>query len=185
MTQPVLFATPDSDMAPVTEGAVVASALKKDSSRKSAIVQRLFEIAALERGYELSVNIECGKDFDVIIRLPGGRPVVIQVKAACWDVRGFYKISNSSRVTGIYSSSAYDVLAVYLQDRKQWLFYFRAELGNRTSTTYTPRDLRQRPRRSFSGSHGEVVADRDPDNWSLIDQVAASKINSGHRTADV
>lgn len=174
MTQSVLFATPDSDIAPVTEDAAVDCAPKRDDWRKGAIVERLFEIAALERGYEISVNIGGGKDFDYIVRFPGQRPVVVQIKTGWfWPLKNCYQIYNRAS-SGLYSINAYDVLAVFLADRNQWLFYSRAELGNRTLTTYMPRELRERARKSFTASHGESVADREPNNWSLLDEVAAS-----------
>jgi hypothetical protein len=140
---------------------------------KGTIVERRFEIEALERGYEVAMHSGGGKDFDYIVRLPGGRPVVVQVKTGVWDeARGRYQIDNHSN-SKIYSANAYDVLAVYLPDRKQWLLYTRAELGNRLKTSYTPPELRRRLRKTYCGIHGETIADRDPNNWELLDQVAA------------
>ena len=169
---------PDSDLAPVAQDAVVELAPKKDLVRKGAIVERLFEIAALERGYEISVNIGGGKDFDYIIRFPGQRPIVVQIKTGWFHVlNNAYHVRNRS-TAGLYSQSAYDVLAVFLPDRNQWLFYSRAELGNRMLTSYTPRELRQQARKSFTSGHGESVADREPDNWSLLNEVAESLTRS-------
>jgi len=154
---------------------------------KGTIVERRFEIEALERGYEVATHSGGGKDFDYIVRLPGGRPVVVQVKTAVWDEKlGRYKIENSSKGK-LYSADAYDVLAVYLPDRKQWLLYARAELGNRLTTTYTPPDLRRQLRKSRYGAHGEMVADREPDNWDLLYQIAApySQESLTPKTTDV
>ena len=172
MTQPILFAMEDGEHSLVTEGAVSDAPPKKDSVRKGAIVERLFEIAALERGYEIAVNIGGGKDFDYIIRLPGKRPIVVQIKTGSLHANyGFYQIKNVTN-SGVYSELAYDVLAVYLPDRSQWLFYSRRELGDRCKTSYKPREMRSLPRRSCHGRHGETVADRDPDNWSLLDELS-------------
>ena len=85
MTQPILFALEDGEHALVTDGAVMGHPGKKDPTRKGAIVERLFEIAALERGYEIAVNIGGGKDFDYIVRLPRGRPAVVQIKTGYFD----------------------------------------------------------------------------------------------------
>ena len=179
MTQPVLFAVEDGEHSPVTEGAAIEQQAKLDGPRKGAIVERLFEIAALERGYEIAVNIGGGKDFDYIIRLPGKRPIVVQIKTGSWHVDyGYYGIKNAT-TSGIYSALAYDVLAVYLADRNQWIFYSRRELGNRCKTSYKPREMRTLPRRSCHGRHGETTADRDPDNWELLDDVAQSPILFG------
>ena len=174
MTQPILFAVEDGEHSPVTEDAAIEHPSKKDLTRKGAIVERLFEIAALERGYEVAANIGGGKDFDYIIKAPEGRPIVVQIKTG-WvhPVRGHYDIHNGTN-SGIYSLSAYDVLAVYLPDRKQWLFFSRRELGSRCKTSYTPREARSQTRKSRNGAHGETVADRDPDNWELLDALAES-----------
>lgn len=175
MTQSVLFAEPESDIAPVLLGAVVGFGGKKDSARASAITQRMFEAAALGRGYQIATNIECGEEFDVIVRMPTCRPVVVQIKAGAPDRRnpGCYTVRNCTR-RGTYSPTAYDVLAVFLADRNQWVFYTRAELGNRSGTTYTAPDSRKMTRKKRSKRYGETVADRAPDNWELLDQVAES-----------
>ena len=177
MTQPLLLAMPDSDLAPVTEGALVEVAPKKDDLRTSAIVQRLFEIAAFRQGYQIAVNAEeGGRDFDAIVRLPGGRPIVIQIKTAWWSPKqSHYAIKNKSNSHGVYSAEAYDVLAVYLPDRNQWLFYTRSELGNRGATCYMPREFRKKAPATTYGIHGETMDDRDPDNWDLLYRIAAPK----------
>lgn len=185
MTQPILFALEDGEHSPATDGATVEQPAKRDDVRKGAIVERLFEIAALERGYEISVNIGGGKDFDYIIRAPGGRPIVVQIKTGYFSAGNrYYEIRNSTK-SGIYSASAYDVLAVYLPDRNQWLFYSRRELGNRQRTSYVPREMRSRARMSCYGHHGETIADRDPDNWELLHDAAESLTLSGPTPADV
>jgi hypothetical protein len=140
---------------------------------KGTIVERRFEVEVMERGYEVAAHSGGGKDFDYIVRLPKYRPIVVQVKTGVWCSKlGRYQIENHSNGK-IYSPHAYDVLAVYLPDRKQWLFYLRAELGNRRKTTYTPPELRQRARRSNSPfGHGELMSDRNPENWDLLHQVA-------------
>jgi hypothetical protein len=142
---------------------------------KGTIVERRFEIEVMERGYEVAAHSGGGKDFDYIVRLPRHRPIVVQVKTGVWCTKlGRYQIENHSNGK-IYSAHAYDILAVYLPDRKQWLFYLRAELGNRRKTTYTPPELRQRARRSNSPfGHGELMSDRSPENWDLLYQVATA-----------
>jgi hypothetical protein len=172
VTQPALFALTDGEHSAVTEGG--AAALQIDSGPKGAIVEKRFEIAALERGYEVAVNIGGGRDFDHIIRKPPGRPLVIQEKTGIWNPRhSAYKIYNTGRNSKPYSQHAYDVLAAYLPDRKQWLFYTRSEFANRGSTNYQPQEFRKVARMVSRGVHGELMADRNPDNWELLDQVAA------------
>jgi hypothetical protein len=172
MTQPVLFAVEDGEHSAVTEDAAIVST-DNNSVIKGAIVEKRFEIAAMERGYEVAANTGGGKDFDYIVRLIGGTPVVVQVKTGKWrEKHSFYNIKNCTN-GGVYSKGAYDVLAVYLPIHQQWLFYLRAELGNRTETSYTPPELRKRLRKTYCGMHGETMADREPDNWDLLHQVAA------------
>jgi hypothetical protein len=179
MTQPILFAVEDGEHALVTEGAAIELPVRQDNTRRGAIVERLFEIAALERGYEIAANIGGGKDFDYIVRLPKGRPVVVQIKTGTFRVhKCCYDITNKTPA-GTYSASAYDVLAVYLPDRSQWVFYSRRELGSRGRTTYTPRETRIISRKSRYGAYGETIADRDPDNWELLHNIAESLTLSG------
>ena len=172
MTQAVLFAVEDGEHSAVTEDAAIVST-DNNSVIKGAIVEKRFEIAAMERGYEVAANTGGGKDFDYIVRLIGGTPVVVQVKTGKWvEKHSFYNIKNRTG-HGVYSKDAYDVLAVYLLERQQWLFYLRAELGKRSETSYTPPELRRYARKLHNGIHGETIADREPDNWDLLYQVAA------------
>jgi hypothetical protein len=72
-------------------------------------------------------------------------------------------------------------------DRDQWLVYSRAELGNRTNTSYVPPELRRIARKSSTGTHGGAIADRQPDNWELFDQLAMANSQEflTPKTADV
>ena len=165
MTQPALFALTDGEHSEVTEGAAPTSF---DISRpvRGAITERLFEAAALSRGWEVASNIGGGKDFDHIVRKPTLRPIVVQIKLASWDEKNnSYKIHNAT-ASGLYSAHAYDVMAAYLEDLNKWVFYSRPELGNRISTTYTP------PQSRKNATKKSAPDARDPDNWELLDQFA-------------
>jgi len=172
MSQPILSAFGGETCLPMDETCACDRSLLKNDVAKGAIVERRFEIAAMERGYEVAVNFGGGKDFDCMVRRVGGRPVVVQIKTGDW--RGTaYRIRNQSGGR-VYSPDAYDVLAVYLCDREQWVFYLRAELGNRSATSYTPPDIRRKKRGELCGRHGGLPPDRNPDNWELLDEVAQS-----------
>jgi hypothetical protein len=161
-----LFALEDGEHSAVVAGG--AANLTAGISRyvRGAITEKLFEVAALSRGWDVASNIGGGKDFDHIIRRPGIRPIVVQAKLATWQQAGnTYKIHNGTP-RGPYSMDAYDVLAVYLQDLKKWVFYTRSELGNRASTTFTPFERRKRLLKNTAPNA------REPDNWELLDQVA-------------
>ena len=101
------------------------------------------------------------------------RPMFVQVKHAFlttgrnYGAGKFYDICNAKN-GAVYSSTAYDVLAVYLWDRREWVLYSRAELGGRHGTTFTPPELRLRAVR------GSGCDARDPNNWHLLDEVAES-----------
>jgi hypothetical protein len=56
-----------------------------------------------------------------------------------------------------------------LGDTGRWVFYMRQELGNRVGTTYLPPELRK------TAVSRAAPSPRDPDNWELLDQVAAIK----------
>lgn len=177
MTQPLLLAVPDSDIAPVTEGAVAEAAPDKaERLRKIKEIDtrsKIAELLFLRRGVELGYNVKwmqgnC-KNYDIILERDGMRPLFVQVKYAVPTLGNYYNICNcSGDKSRAYSSMAYDVLAVYLWDRGEWVLYTRAELGNRTFTTYTPPEHRQMAVRSNAPDA------RDPDNWDLLNQVAES-----------
>ena len=167
MTQPALFALTDGEHSEVTEGGVL-TAFDINRTVRGAITERLFEAAALSRGWEVASNIGGGKDFDHIIRKPALRPIVVQIKLASWEAKNnSYKIHNAT-TSGIYSAHAYDVMAAYLEDLNKWVFYSRPELGNRISTTYTPPQSRKIATRKSAPNA------RAPNNWELLDQVAAT-----------
>lgn len=174
MTQSVLFATPDSDIAPATEDAAIQPAdardRKDEEQQRGDIAEWLFCIAARERGYRVRHLGGGCKGYDVILERDGLRPMFVQVKHTLLrtnDGSRFYRISNN--VAGkTYDLSAYDILAVYMWDRGDWVFFTRSELGDRGSTSYTPPELRMRQARSHACDN------RAPNNWELLDALTAS-----------
>ena len=182
MTQPILFALEDGEHCPVTGGAA-GEVLRQDQynyrNRTGNISEKAFDLEASKRGWLVAINSGGAPDFDFIIKRPEAiRCVVVQVKTAFWkEERGSYCYKISLRNgSGTYSATAFDVLAAYIREEDSWLFYTRAELGNRQTTNYTPREIRRKARRVLYGKHGETVADRTPDNWELLDNVAQSLI---------
>lgn len=171
----MILATPDSDMAPVTEGAVFGS--KLTDKQKGDIAEKAFDLAASLRGYTVCRPNGDVPGFDFIIMHPSGAWIVVQVKWATKE-GSRYKVPNNSCGV-LYSADAYDILAIYLPDLNRWVFYTRAELGNRIKTTFIPAADRRRAAKSSAPDHREM------DNWNLINEVAAAKINSGSKTADV
>lgn len=174
MTQQIL-AMPDSDIAPVTDCAVFGPKLTE--KQKGDIGEKAFDLAASLRGYTVCRPGGEVPGFDFIVMHPSGAWIVVQVKWATKE-GSRYKIPNNSCGV-LYSADAYEVLAVYLPDLNRWVFYTRAELGNRIRTAFIPATDRQRAAKSSAPDHREM------DNWNLLDEVAAAKTNSWPRTADV
>lgn len=178
MTQPLLLAMPDSDIAPVTEDAVVDVApdeaaqdrreKQAEKIRRSKTAELLFCLKAVELGYDVKwMQGQC-KGYDIILERRGMRPMFVQVKSTGPQAgRSDYFIRNCTEGV-IYDAAAYDVLAVHLYDRNEWVFYTRSELGNRTSTSYMPAEFRQYAARN------RACNARDPNNWSILDEVAES-----------
>ena len=175
MTQPLLLAMPDSGIALVTEG-VVFDRLLTDK-QKGDIAEKAFDLAASLRRYTVCHPSGETPDFDFIVMHPSGAWIVVQVKWATKE-GSRYKVPNNSNGV-LYSADAYEVLAVYLPDLNRWVFYTRAELGNRIKTAFIPPADRRRAAKSSAPDHREI------DNWDLLDEVASAKINFGPRTADV
>lgn len=171
----MIFATPDSDMAPITEGAAFDARLT--DKQKGDIAEKAFDLAASLRRYTVCRPSGEVPGFDFIVMHPSGAWIVIQVKWATKE-GSRYKVPNNSNGV-LYSADAYEVLAVYLPDLNRWVFYTRAELGNRIKTAFIPAADRRRAAKSSAPDHREV------ENWNLLDEFAAEKINSGSRTADV
>jgi len=171
MTRSIMFAMGDGEHSPVTEGAVIELGPKKDDNRTGNITEKAFDLEASKRGWLVAINSGGAPDFDFIIkRSERARCVVVQVKTANWEARNnAYSIKTSSGRprgrTKPYSSTAFDVLAAYLRETNSWLFYSREELGDRTSTTYTPPILRKNKTRQSALDY------RPENNWEFLDTI--------------
>ena len=167
----MISALTDSDMALVTEDAALDCSL--GSVQKGTISEKLFEVCALRRGWYVASNSGGGDDFDHIIKRPEkSNGVVIQTRLAqgrfihgTWR----YTISFCQQNGQPYSLTAFDVLAVHLADADEFIFFTRAEIGNRSGTTYTRRKDLTRATRCTS------MTFRDHNNWRLLDEVAESR----------
>jgi hypothetical protein len=178
VTQPVLFAVEDGEHSAVTDGGIIIPADAAERSTKAAEERKRGDIAEYRcaeqltlRGYSCTVLGGRFKGFDIIADRDDIRAQHVQVKHGFLGACGYYKIKNGS-ASVTYSPTAYDILVFYMWDRDQWLVYSRSELGARSNTSYTPHELRQIARKSSYGTHGEIMADRQPNNWELFDQLA-------------
>ncbi len=183
MTQPALFALTDGEHSAVTEGGIIVPSDAADypfrdydeERKRGEIAEYRCAIELTLRGYDCAVLGGNHKGYDIIADRDDIRPQFVQVKHGFLQsgpTQQRYRIHNSSRGGIPYGAKAYDILVFYMWDRDQWLVYSRAELGNRTNTGYVPPELRQRARKSWTSAHGELIADRQPNNWELFDQLA-------------
>jgi hypothetical protein len=80
----------------------------------------------------------------------------VQIKRACISTqhKGFYKVNTSSRTAGRYSAGDFDVLAAYLPDINEFVFWRISEIAQYGQISYSPK------------KH------RSPGNWSLLDDAA-------------
>ena len=159
-----LFALENGIHAPITGGAVLSAC------RKGEISETLFIAGAMVHDWEIFTPFGHAQTADVMLTRANVRPIAIQVKTATID-RGAYHVS-VKRATGgqkarPYQVHDFDVLAAYLPDRNQFVFWTFDDISNRVSVRYDPNKHRK------------------PGNWDLLNDVAESLTNSGPRTANV
>jgi hypothetical protein len=161
------FALEDGEHSAVAQG---ASGVVLSKHRIGDVSEFEFCKQATLRGWRVRHMGGSEQGYDAIISRSGVRPLFVQVKLARWKQKnaesGCYDIKNHA-AGKTYSLVAYDILACHLEDIGKWVFYARQEFGSRSGTAFIPPDLRQRISRS-------LIDARDPDNWELLDQVAAT-----------
>ncbi len=167
MTQPILFAIEEGIHVPVSGGLIELS-----SNRKGEIAETLFIAGAMVHDWEIFVPFGHAQTTDICIVKACLLPVKVQVKTASLLESGAYQIHAKKSSTGekkhmAYELGDFDVLAAYLQGRNQFVFWSAEDVVGRQTINYDP--SRHRP----SG------------NWDLLNDVAVSLTNSGHRTANV
>ncbi len=162
------FALEDGEHSAVTRGA--SGAL--NSCELGDISEMKFEIEAITRGWLVASPRGRARDFDCIIKRQSTRPITVQIKKARKQSE-FRYLFNTSRGLGkngrrvAYSYSAFDVLAVHLSDLDRWIFFSRQDLGERQGAAYTLPENRKQ------AQHSHSMDARNPDNWELLDRVAA------------
>ena len=153
-----LFALEDGIHAPVTNGATLSAC------RKGEIAETLFIAGAMVHDWEIFTPFGHAQTTDVMLTRSGVRPIGVQVKTATLD-RGAYHVSvkraTAGRKARPYEAHDFDVLAAYLPDRNQFVFWTFDDICSRVSVRYDPSRHRQ------------------PGNWDLLNDVAVSLTNSG------
>lgn len=136
---------------------------------KGAHAELLFCAEAGARGYSIFTPLVGSPKADVCLKRGQGPYIGVQIKRACLSTQhdGFYKVNTASRTSGRYSAGDFDVLAAYLPDLKEFVFWHIGEVSQYGQISYSPK------------KH------RSPANWDLLDDVAESLTYSGGKTAVV
>ena len=123
---------------------------------KGAHAELLFCAEAGARGYTIFTPLVGSPKADVCLKMGQGPYIGIQVKRACFNTQadGLYKVHTSSRKR--YSAGDFDVLAAYLPDLHEFVFWRLAEVAHYGQISYSP------------------VRHRAPGNWSLLSALAES-----------
>ena len=152
MTQ-AIFALTDGKHSAVTEGSAPLSACQTGT-----VSEMFFCAEAGARGWDIYVPFGHAQTADVCIHRPPGKSVTVQVKTAGWD-QGSYAVmvSRGKSSKTAYVAGDFDVLAAYLPDVREFVFWTLKDLAGRKKLRYHPARHRQ------------------PGNWHLLDEVAESR----------
>ena len=175
MTQP-FFAIMDGEHSVATRDRGEFDEANLCLTERGQLSELDFEREALRRGWIVCTPRGGTRNFDAIITRQDSRPILVQVKRArrqrmyqhVYAIRCCRRDRNKAKNIS-YSSTAFDVLAAHLCDVGRWVFYTRAEIGNRTGLSFALPNERKSSRRRAGWP-----AIRDPDNWELLDEVAQS-----------
>ena len=123
---------------------------------RGAHAELLFCAEAGARGYTIFTPLVGSPKADVCLKMGSGPYIGIQVKRACLNrqYEGRYKVNTSSRSSGRYNAGDFDVLAAYLPDINEFVFWRLEEISQYGQISYWPK------------KH------RSPGNWSLLDDAA-------------
>jgi hypothetical protein len=124
---------------------------------KGAHAELLFCAEAGARGYTIFTPL-VGSPRGRRLPQDGSRPLhwhPSQARLLSTQADGYYKVSTSSR-NKKYSTGDFDVLAAYLPDLHEFVFWHLAEVAHYGQISYSP------------------VRHRDPGNWELLDALAES-----------
>jgi len=123
------------------------------------IAELLFCAQAGMKGWDVFVPVGHAQAADVCLVKAPGRPVSVQVKTAGWDKKqNCYQINacKGGAVKVAYRAGAFDVLAAWLPDREQFVFWTLEDIAGRLTVRYSP------------------LRHRAPGNWHILQDVAFS-----------
>jgi hypothetical protein len=138
--------------------------------RKGEISEQLFAVAAMVRDFEIFAPRGHSQTADFCIIKSGQSPLMVQVKTAYFDTaRGEYavNVARGRSSNTAYRQGDFDILAAYLPERNEFVFWTLEDLKGRKKVRYSPERHRK------------------PSNWELLDDVAESLTFSRGGTANV
>lgn len=121
--------------------------------------EAVFACEAIKRGwYVYTTNIGHNEPADAIIFRPPGRPITIQIKTASLrkDRKNAYNLRTGRGCNHHkypYRKGDFDVMAAWLPDKEEFVFFPFDDLRGRLQVTYCTGCLRQ------------------PGNWEVLDDV--------------
>jgi hypothetical protein len=129
-----------------------------NSSQKGNHAELLFCAEAGARGYGIYAPWGGDQKVDVCLSSPNGGYIGVQVKRACIRASNpdFYQVNTSSRSSGLYAGGAFDVLAAYLPDRNEFVFWHIDEIRQYGQISYSPKKHRK------------------PGNWQLLEELVTA-----------
>jgi hypothetical protein len=138
--------------------------------RKGEIAETLFIAGAMVNDWEIFTPFGHAQTADVLLTRGGVRPIAVQVKTATLD-RSAYHISvkraSGGQKVRPYEQHDFDVLAAYLPDLNQFVFWTFEDIRGRITVRYNPARHRQ------------------PNNWELLGDLAESLTAQTPKTAGV
>jgi hypothetical protein len=140
--------------------------------RKGELAETLFIAGAMVHDWEIFTPFGHGQAADVVLTRSGVRPLGVQVKTGTLVNASTYSFTAkrgtaSRRIARPYEQYDFDVLAAYLPDRNQFVFWTFDDIRGRVTVRYNPNKHRQ------------------PGNWDLLDNVAESLTASKPTPTDV
>jgi hypothetical protein len=134
----------------------VTQQTEPSSCAKGDMAEMLFAAGAIIRDWEIYMPFGHAQTTDVCLLKPFTTPIKVQVKTAWWDAAYESYAVFSRKGSQAYKDGDFDVLAAYLPDINQFVFWSFPDISGRQKIRYSPERHRK------------------PSNWELLDDVAKS-----------
>jgi hypothetical protein len=136
---------------------MTATQTEPSSCRKGDMAEMLFAAGAIVHDWEIYMPFGHAQTTDVCLLRPWTTPIKVQVKTAWWDAsHQSYAVFVRNGSKQAYAFGDFDVLAAYLSDINQFVFWAFSDISGRQKIRYSPERHRK------------------PSNWELLDDVAKS-----------